>query len=250
MLDNLKVGKKLFLLSTSILLLMLAVMFSGYHGITRSVESSEDANEIQETAKLLATLEIDHLNWAEDVIEYLSNDQINSLDVQTDHTLCRFGKWYYGEERKRLEKILPEAKEKLQELEQPHKSLHSSVIQIQKAYRASAPDLGRMLMKSEAIHVDWAYEIQRSIATEENFLDVGVDPQQCELVQFLNGMGARLCCTSTVSWNSLSMSLPRCMRNCTSTIPGLKSCLPRGITLQPKLCLMSVLIRIWNASAP
>jgi methyl-accepting chemotaxis protein len=191
MLDNLKVGKKLFLLSTSILLLMLAVMFSGYHGITRSVESSEDANEIQETAKLLATLEIDHLNWAEDVIEYLSNDQINSLDVQTDHTLCRFGKWYYGEERKRLEKILPEAKEKLQELEQPHKSLHSSVIQIQKAYRASDPDLGRMLMKSEAIHVDWAYEIQRSIATEENFLDVGVDPQQCELVQFLNGMGGK-----------------------------------------------------------
>ncbi|MGC9519690.1 MAG: hypothetical protein ACP5FP_08535 [Desulfuromonadaceae bacterium] len=86
MLDNLKVGKKLFLLSTSILVLMLAVMFSGYHGITRSVESSKEVSEIQETAKLLATLEIDHLNWADNVTEYLSNDRINSLDVQTDHT--------------------------------------------------------------------------------------------------------------------------------------------------------------------
>ena len=187
MLDNLKVGNKLFLLSAAILVLMLLVMFSGYHGISSSVESGKEVSEIQATAKLLATLEIDHLNWADKVVEYLGNDQVNTLNVQTDHRLCRFGKWYYGEGRKRLEQILPEAKENLRQLEQPHKNLHDSVIQIQEAYKASDADLGRLLMKAEATHMDWAYEIQRSIARQEPLLHVSVDPQQSELVQFLDG---------------------------------------------------------------
>jgi methyl-accepting chemotaxis protein len=192
MLNNLKVGKKLFLLSASILLLLLGVMFTGYNGITKSVESSKHVSEIQESAKLLATLEIDHLNWAEQVTEFLNNDSINQLDVQVDHTLCRFGKWYYGEGRKRLEQILPEAKDELQALEQPHRNLHASVKKIRAAYKASDPDFARMLMLSEMIHMDWAYEIQRSLAIEENFLDVSVDPQQCELVQFIDGVGGKM----------------------------------------------------------
>lgn len=192
MLDNLKVGKKLFLLSASILLLLLAVMFTGYNGITKSVESSKHVSELQETAKLLATLEIDHLNWASQVTEFLNNDSINELDVQVDHTLCRFGKWYYGPERERLEEMVPETGAALQKLEQPHKKLHASVKKIRAAYKASDPDFARMLMLSEAIHMDWAYEIQRSIAMEENFLDVSVDPQQCELVQFMDGVGGKI----------------------------------------------------------
>jgi methyl-accepting chemotaxis protein len=189
MLDNLKVGKKLFLLSASILLLLMVVMLTGYNGITKSVESGKHVSEIQETAKLLATLEIDHLNWATQVTEFLNNDNINKLDVQVDHTLCRFGKWYYGAERERLEALVPEAKTALQKLEEPHKKLHASVKEIQAVYQASDPDFARMLMLSEAIHMDWAYEIQRSLAMEENFLDVSVDPKQCELVQFVDGDG-------------------------------------------------------------
>lgn len=186
MLDNLKVGKKLFLLSSVILVLMLIVMLSGYMGISKTAESSAQTNEIQETAKLLATLEIAHLVWADTVSEFLANDDVNTLEVQTDHTQCRFGAWYYGPERKRLETLMPESRGILQQLEQPHRNLHASVNKIKTAYKASNADLVRLLTRSELNHMDWAHALERAIAGRRSSIDVTVDPQQCELIQYIN----------------------------------------------------------------
>ncbi|MDD2557799.1 MAG: methyl-accepting chemotaxis protein [Desulfuromonas sp.] len=192
MLDNLNVGQKLFLLASAILALMLVVMFSGYMGISKTVESGEHTNEIQETAKLLGTLEIAHLVWADSVGEFLANDAINTLDAQTDHALCGFGTWYYGPERKRVESLLPEAIGALQQLEQPHRNLHATVNKIKAVYKASDADLPRLLTKSELKYVDWAHAIEFAIVDRRGSVDVNVDPQKCELIQFINTAGGKM----------------------------------------------------------
>ncbi len=189
MLNNLKVGKKLFLLSSAILLLMLVVMLSGYMGISRTVESGQHTNEIQEAAKLLAVLEIGHLAWADTVSEFLANDDINTLEVQTDHNLCSFGAWYNGPERKRLESLLPEVTGVLQQLEQPHRKLHATVNKIKDAYQASDADLLRLLTRSELKYVDWSHAIEYSIAERKSSVAANIDPKKCELIQFLSAAG-------------------------------------------------------------
>ena len=46
------------------------------------------------------------------------------LTIQTDPHKCAFGKWYYGEGRKEAEKLVPELKGPMAEIEDPHRKLH------------------------------------------------------------------------------------------------------------------------------
>ncbi len=50
--------------------------------------------------------------------------------VQLDPHKCGFGCWYYGEERKALEKLAPALIPVLAKFEEPHRKLHESAIQI------------------------------------------------------------------------------------------------------------------------
>ncbi len=78
--------------------------------------------------------EVDHLNWAQSVSRYVFNPQAAELKVQLDHTQCGFGKWYYGEGRKKAEAMLPKLKDSLDALEEPHRKLHESAARIQRLH--------------------------------------------------------------------------------------------------------------------
>jgi hypothetical protein len=66
--------------------------------------------ECQFIAKQLLQREIDHLNWARKVGQFQRDEKLVSLDIETDELECAFGKWYYGDERKKAEQEAPETK--------------------------------------------------------------------------------------------------------------------------------------------
>ena len=56
----------------------------------------------------------------------------NTVNVQTDHTLCRLGKWLLSDEVRELRNGYPELCILLKQIEEPHKQLHQSAIGINK----------------------------------------------------------------------------------------------------------------------
>ena len=82
--------------------------------------ASQSANAAMDRGNLEALVkqkEIDHLVWISKVNELLTDDHVTKLNVQTDDHQCSFGKWLYGEGRKKAEHILPELTPLLKSIE-------------------------------------------------------------------------------------------------------------------------------------
>lgn len=124
---NIKLSLK-FLISNGIIIALLAtVVFWAASGINRIIK---DAHEVIEGNKLKANFEekiVQHLEWSDKVIQYLTNTDITELNVQTDDHKCGLGQWYYNNERIQAETLIPELKPILAEMEKPHGALHTSI---------------------------------------------------------------------------------------------------------------------------
>jgi len=131
---NIKIGKKLVLGFGAVLFLLSIVGFLTVTGIGGIIKSLGSTNQLNALSQEILQREIDHLKWAANVSELLTNKQVTELKVQTDPTLCAFGKWYYGEERKTAERLLPDVQEFLNQIEPYHTQLHQSAVHIKQAY--------------------------------------------------------------------------------------------------------------------
>ncbi len=131
---NLKVGVKVVIGIGSVLVLLAIISICAINGLSRA---AVDGREVSEGNRLRAELlqrEIDHLNWAKNVSMFLLDDKVKELTVELDPTRCGFGQWFYGEGRQAAEAMLPALKEKLAEIEEPHRKLHRSAVQIKEIY--------------------------------------------------------------------------------------------------------------------
>lgn len=111
---------------TFLIILALSSVF-GLKGTVRNAKEIIEGNKIKGN---IVGKHVDHLKWSMKVGEFLLDDNINELNIQTDPNKCAFGKWYYSEERKATELFLPELKSSFKEIEKHHFDLHSSAIEI------------------------------------------------------------------------------------------------------------------------
>ena len=72
----------------------------------------------------------DHLKWTNNLGEYVIHPYEHELKVETDPHKCKFGEWYYSDDRKKAEEMIPELKSLFEKLEKPHELLHHSAIKI------------------------------------------------------------------------------------------------------------------------
>ncbi|WP_321369022.1 methyl-accepting chemotaxis protein [uncultured Desulfuromusa sp.] len=191
MFDNLKIGKKMLLLSGTILCLLLVVLTVGIYGLFNTINSGQKVAEGELLKANLAELEIAHQNWAGQIATFLNDDSVNELNIQTDPHKCSFGQWYYGEGRQKAEQMLPGLHENLLAIEKPHAALHASAKAIQAAYRSADPYLPQFLTEKELDHMGWAYKIQQAIIARDNGVNVEFDHTKCSLGQFLYGEEGR-----------------------------------------------------------
>ena len=173
-----------------LLLLVSAWSIFGVRGIVR------DADEVIAGNKLrgeLAQRALDHIKWTNAMNALLTDDSVTTLEIQTDHTKCRFGEWYYGEGRQEAERLVPEIAGLLREIEEPHRKLHETAIDIRKVFHQADPMLPSFLAEKEVDHLDWTNQALTFFVTEAAQLNVEIDETACSLGQFLYGdYGAEL----------------------------------------------------------
>ncbi len=132
---NIKLSGK-FAISFGLLIALLA--FVAVWSISGNNHTVANAEQVIEGNKLRTNLEekyVQHLAWSISLNDFITDEEVKDLNVQTDYHKCDFGKWYYGEGRKHAEALAPSLAPILAQMEEPHKHLHETAIEIEKLYK-------------------------------------------------------------------------------------------------------------------
>ena len=173
---NLSIGKKIKIGFGITLFLLAVVVMSSFTGVGRILIDAQDVITSNILEKHLAQREVDHLNWAKKVSAYIIDENVTSLGVELDDHKCGFGKWLYGEERKKSETVFPKIASLLKEVEEPHRLLHQSAVDITKA--ASKTEARQIyltqtapsLEKIQALLKKTRETVQKYVMTGENLV--------------------------------------------------------------------------------
>ncbi|WDP92210.1 MAG: CZB domain-containing protein [Desulfobacter sp.] len=185
------IGKKIGLGFGIVLVLLIIVGIMSYTGTRGIVGNAEEVIAGNKLDGNLAQKEVDHLNWANKLNALLTDDKITTLQVETDHTKCAFGKWLYGEGRKDAEHLVPSLAPLFKDIEAPHKQLHDTAIAIGKVFKQADPKLPAMFIQREVDHLKWAAKIRDAFIENKDTLGVETDAARCGLGKWLNSQGAR-----------------------------------------------------------
>ena len=191
MFKRMKIGTKMFLLTGVLLVLMLVTLLWGATGLSTTVSNGKEMAAGNALHGVFLAHEIAHLEWVEKLSDFITDEEISELDVETDHTLCAFGKWLHGEGRKEAELLVPELAVDLKAIEAPHKALHDSAVRIREVYRHADPELPQFLVEKELDHVVWVSAVQAAIIHEDPDLHVEFDHKLCGFGKFLYGEEGR-----------------------------------------------------------
>ncbi len=95
--------------------------------------------------------ESQHLQWVNNLLQYLVNTKGTALSITTDHTQCRFGKWYTSPQRTEMTKMFPAIAPLLQAIDAPHKALHSSAKNIEAARKNHNDALAHEIFEKQTL---------------------------------------------------------------------------------------------------
>ncbi len=163
---DLKLRWKFTIGFSSILTLMGAVIAWAVWGIGGIVQNADQVIRGNLLDGIVAQREVDHLNWVNQVNSLLTDPTVSELHAQTDPTQCDLGKWYYGQDRKHAEALVPSLAGVLRELEEPHRNLHESAELVVEAFRQPHPGLAEELANRLREHVAWAGQVGQAMAEE------------------------------------------------------------------------------------
>lgn len=123
---NLKLGTKLTL-SFGIIMGSIAI-YAAYnlYSLYQINSNDEQVATYNEYIQNLKDRHIDHLEWTRELAATIMAEGSQSLSIEKEHTRCAFGQWYYGDEREKLEELIPELKSVFTKIEKPHQNLHES----------------------------------------------------------------------------------------------------------------------------
>jgi methyl-accepting chemotaxis protein len=120
-------------------------------GLAVVAKNGRNAMTMEQLSAEVLQREVDHLKWVQDVSLYVQDDKVLDLNIQLDHTQCGFGKWYYGSGRAEAERMLPEVKETLTGIEEPHRKLHASAAAIKTARQQGVSGTVRGTYQAETL---------------------------------------------------------------------------------------------------
>lgn len=170
-----------------ILLLIFAAIWAvvGIESIRNNAEAVIEGNKLR---TLITQKQVAHLTWASKLQKIINNGNKEMIEVETDPTNCSFGKWYYSDQRKQAEALLPGLKTIFSEIENPHNQLHHSAIKIIKGHNNSNHQLGSFLRKVKADHLVWIASVKDVILKGEAVSNIEVEqnPQECVLGKWLS----------------------------------------------------------------
>ncbi|MDD4730859.1 MAG: methyl-accepting chemotaxis protein [Desulfovibrio sp.] len=128
---------------------------------------------------------VDHLKWAEQVNELITNRDVSELTAETDPHKCAFGRWYYGEGRVQAEKLVPQIAPLMEAIERPHRELHESAAAIADNYDDVDPQLAGFMYARQVDHLLWSARVVEALNNGAARVDVQTDPERCNLGTWL-----------------------------------------------------------------
>ncbi len=189
MFSNWGLGKKIGAGFGTILTLLCVVGVWSLLGVTGIVTNATEVIDGNKLKGLMVEKEVDHLNWANQVGQLITNDEVTSLDVQMDPHKCAFGQWLYSDSRQEAEAMVPGLAGILSRVEEPHKHLHESATEICSHYAPADLDMAGFLLESKVGHQAWEAKVSGAFL-DENVSDldgVQMDPHQCSFGKWLYG---------------------------------------------------------------
>ncbi|WDP89593.1 MAG: CZB domain-containing protein [Desulfobacter sp.] len=187
MFSDLTIGKRIGFGFGIVVLLLIVQGILSFSGVGGIVDNADEVIDGKALDGILAQREVDHLNWANAVNELISDDSVHTLDVETDHTQCGFGKWLYGEGRKAAETLVPSMAPLLKKIEAPHRALHESALAIQRVYAKADSGLPEFIARKEIDHLNWIASIRTALLENREKIEVQTDHTRCGFGQWLYG---------------------------------------------------------------
>jgi methyl-accepting chemotaxis protein len=176
--NDLSIGKKMGIGFGAVLALLAVISGYNYLGLTEVNHLAHETEDASAGTQFMLLKTIDHLNWMSKLSDLVYNENIHSLDIQTDDHKCGFGKWLYGEEVKQLTAENEEMAKLVEAIKAPHRRLHHSAIKIKETYVAFDRELGALLAARWIDHLVWIKDLSQSVLTGAPFKG-GVDPKAC-----------------------------------------------------------------------
>ncbi|MBD3221311.1 methyl-accepting chemotaxis protein [bacterium] len=139
---------------TTLVILLLVIAVSTILGLRTVDRNTDAALHAHAIVDELTRRETDHLNWSADLARLFLDEDVRSVSVETDPHRCALGAWYDGDERRRAEAAVPAMAPVLARLEEPHRRLHASGLEISRIYRAgdqAAIDRARDVYQRESL---------------------------------------------------------------------------------------------------
>lgn len=186
MLKNMTIGRKLAVGFGLVLILLTLVGVLSFRGVSQMGAGAHDVIGKNELTADLARKEIDHLNWANQVVALITDESVTELSVETDDHKCAFGQWLYSEHRERAEKEIPALASILKQIEVPHRHLHESAIEIARVYQPADAELPGLIAARMVDHLKWADVLRDAFLENKTSVDVQTDPTQCALGKWLD----------------------------------------------------------------
>ncbi len=183
---DVKLGSKFTVAFGTVILLLATVAMWSIGGINGIVS---DADEVISGNQLRTDLEVkyvQHLKWVLKLNDFISNEKVKELTIQTDYNKCDFGKWYYGDGRKEVERLAPSLKPILSQMEEPHQHLHGSAIEIHDVYQQANYALSINMHKKMEQHLLWSSKVKNALLQNSNKLNVETNHENCDFGKWLN----------------------------------------------------------------
>ena len=191
--SKMTIGKKIATGIGSVLFLMVIIAIWAIYGIGNIVENADEVIYGNKLRGEIAQKEVDHLNWGNQVTELLTDDTVTKLEVQTDPTLCAFGKWLLSDQRRQAEQRIPELAQVFSKIDEPHRKLHQSAAAISKVFHQADLSLPGFLVAKERDHLLWCEQIYAMMLNNQAAADVALitDPRLCAFGKFIYSDKAR-----------------------------------------------------------
>ena len=189
LLNNLKFGAKLWFFASVMIGALIIVAATSIVSSNRIVKSGDEFSVISENSRDFLRRQIDHLNWVSN-IEKTFMENHETLEVETDHTKCKLGKYLFGSDGKSLLEHYPELRARMNDLIESHEKLHTSAKGIQSSWAQIHPGLKESLSARLDEHRIWALTLACDIINNEP-ITVESNPDACKFGKWLQGPEAR-----------------------------------------------------------
>jgi methyl-accepting chemotaxis protein len=178
---DLTLGKKFTVAFTVMIALLITVAIWSLNGINQIIQNSDEITNANHLKTKIKERHIDHLLWSDKVNAFITDPNVNEMNVELNPKKCAFGQWYYSEDRKKIEEKYPELVSHFKEIEKPHIQLHNSAKKIKETYQTGDRKLSSTLRQAKSDHLSWMHTVKDYVVNEKQVAEIDVikDPTKC-----------------------------------------------------------------------